>query len=189
MVRRGLVKGRIGAAPACRETNRQDCRFARPQVARRVAHRDVRHAARGLGHPRGALLSPGVRRHGAQGEGLAALVRAKRDAVVNGAPQRRRQGVLAFRLERQVAVLGLALQQPLALEVPPDPLAQPLHQRLELGPLGRLHPPEAQPLTLLDVHLPGSPGWARAQGFTAISLSTLYALQDPEDLVRGPGPG
>lgn len=24
-------------------TNRQDCRFGRPQVARRVAHRDVRH--------------------------------------------------------------------------------------------------------------------------------------------------
>ena len=29
-------------------TNRQDCRFGRPQVARRVAHRDVRHQFEGL---------------------------------------------------------------------------------------------------------------------------------------------
>lgn len=29
-------------------TNRQDCRFGRPQVARRVAHRDVRHQLDGL---------------------------------------------------------------------------------------------------------------------------------------------
>ena len=51
-----LVTGEVGewrrlAEAASRAmTNRQDCRFGRPQVARRVAHREVRHQIHRLKH-------------------------------------------------------------------------------------------------------------------------------------------
>jgi hypothetical protein len=44
----GFTRG-FGTRAASRAmTNRQDCRFGRPQVARRVAHKDVRHQVQGL---------------------------------------------------------------------------------------------------------------------------------------------
>ena len=46
MIRANLVRLTLGFGTRVASramANRQDCRFARPQVARRVAHRDVRH--------------------------------------------------------------------------------------------------------------------------------------------------
>jgi hypothetical protein len=42
------------------------------------------------------------------------------------------RALLPLRFERQMAALGIAHQPPLALQVPADPLADPLYQRLQL---------------------------------------------------------
>jgi hypothetical protein len=41
-------------------TNRQDCRFGRPQAARRVAHRDVRHQVQRLEQNVGGAVTKGM---------------------------------------------------------------------------------------------------------------------------------
>ena len=41
-------------------TNRQDCRFGRPQAARRVAHMYVRHQVKRLEHDVAGAIAKGV---------------------------------------------------------------------------------------------------------------------------------
>ena len=52
----------------------------------------------------------------------------------------------------QVTVLNVAHQQPGALQVTPDPVADPLDERIEFGAARRVDPAERQGIGARDIH-------------------------------------
>ncbi len=88
-----------------------------------------------------------------QRERFAAPVRTQRDAVGDRVALQVRQAViLGARLEVQMTALGIPDQPSAALQVPTEPLAEPLHQRLNLFPGGRAQAPEIRRLGIRQIH-------------------------------------